>query len=168
MTRAQLAEAEPIIKSVAYRFSGGGLRCGFGVEDLEQEARIALHRESKHFRKRLGSWPAFARVIIFRRISDLTRFNHLREVELNGHDFEIQNDTGLSQETIALISSAVDELPRFQRSIVRLRFGLGPKPPMKIGEIADFVGLHRNTVSPQLRSALAELGQKITRARITD
>ena len=166
MTEAQLTEAEPIIKSVANRFEGGGRRCGLAVEDLQQEARVALLSAETKFKGK-SDWRTFAWAVCFRRCHELTR-RDLREDEFNGREIELPAaDPGLEPETVAALRRAVASLPTRQRAILSLYYGLKKPPPISQEQIADRIGIPRGTVRDALQSSLKKIRQKLPRNLLT-
>jgi len=98
---------------------------GHDRDDVRQEARIALWTAARTYRRELGTWPAFARLVVRRRLDSLTRTannrrnglltNAARDDELERQAADAELELRLD---VAELLHAIDTLTMLERRAI--------------------------------------------------
>src|SRR5687767_7427789 len=157
-----------MVYRVAYQFAGNH----FDAEDIAQEVFIKVYRSLDKFRQdaQLSSWMYR---IVMNACIDHRRRQHPAAVAPFGDEAE-QKLLNTPEETPGpesrayagelgqVLESEINRLPHGQRIVFVMRHHQG----LKLGEIADALGLAEGTVKRQLHAAVHRLRHALTRANV--
>lgn len=157
-----------MVYRVAYQFAANH----FDAEDIAQDVFIKVYRSLDTFRQdaQLGSWIyriAMNACIDHRRRhspAGSSPFGDEAEQRLQHTpaDGPGPEECAYGGELGRLLQAEVDRLPDGQRLVFIMRHHQG----LKLGEIADALGLAEGTVKRQLHGAVHRLRHALTRARV--
>ncbi len=150
---AIIEKHESMVYSLAYNF----FRNRTVAQDIAQEAYLELYRNLAKIETdlHLGNW---LRQTVTRKCIDHTRrqkhrrYQPLEDVQEPGFN-DVQRDPILAD----VLREKVAALPEKMRMVVVLRF----QEDLKLGEIAETLGVPLNTVKTTLRRALGKLRPKV-------
>jgi RNA polymerase sigma-70 factor (ECF subfamily) len=157
-----------MVYRVAYQFAGNH----HDAEDITQEVFIKVYRSLDKFRQdaQLSSW--MYRIVMNACIDHRRRqtpagaapFNEEAEHRLLNTPEETPGpeDRAYAGELGQVLESEIGRLPDGQRIVFVMRHHQG----LKLGEIADALGLAEGTVKRQLHAAVHRLRASLSRARI--
>jgi RNA polymerase sigma-70 factor (ECF subfamily) len=157
-----------MVYRVAYQFAGNH----HDAEDIAQEVFIKVYRSLDKFRQdaQLSSW--MYRIVMNACIDHRRRqtpagaapFNEEAEQRLLNTPEETPGpeDRAYAGELGQVLESEIGRLPDGQRMVFVMRHHQG----LKLGEIADALGLAEGTVKRQLHAAVHRLRASLSRARI--
>jgi RNA polymerase sigma-70 factor, ECF subfamily len=158
-----------MVYRVAYQFSGNH----HDAEDIAQEVFIKIYRSLDRFRRdaQLTSW-------IYRIVMNAC-IDHRRRSRINasapaGDEAEYRmlnapeetpgpEDRAYAGEIGEVLQLEIGRLPKGQRIVFVMRHYHG----MKLGEIADALGLAEGTIKRQLHAAVHRLREALAHARVT-
>ncbi|MFL6279034.1 MAG: RNA polymerase sigma factor [Vicinamibacterales bacterium] len=158
-----------MVYRVAYQFAGNH----HDAEDIAQEVFIKIYRSLDRFRRdaQLTSW-------IYRIVMNAC-IDHRRRSRMNaaapaGDEAEYRmlnapeetpgpEDRAYAGEIGEVLQLEIGRLPKGQRIVFVMRHYHG----MKLGEIADALGLAEGTIKRQLHAAVHRLRDALARARVT-
>lgn len=136
-------------------------RSGLDLEDLKQEAVIALTRAAELFDPRRGfQFSTYASSAIMRRLRAIER-RHFEGV--CGKEVELRADWGVAKsEAVAAIASNLPEidlsiLPERTRYVIVHRFGIGGARPRTLEDVGRSLGLNKERVRQIQNDGLAAL-----------
>ena len=157
-----------MVYRVAYQFAGNH----HDAEDIAQEVFIKVYRSLDKFRQdaQLSSW--MYRIVMNACIDHRRRqtpagaapFNEEAEHRLLNTPEETPGpeDRAYAGELGQVLESEIGRLPDGQRLVFVMRHHQG----LKLGEIADALGLAEGTVKRQLHAAVHRLRASLSRARV--
>lgn len=158
-----------MVYRVAYQFAGNH----HDAEDIAQEVFIKVYRSLDRFRQdaQLSSW--LYRIVMNACIDHRRRHSPAGFAPF-GEDAEHKmlntpevtpgpEERAYAGELGSVLESAVAALPKGQRIVFVMRHHQG----LKLGEIADALGLAEGTVKRQLHAAVHRLRQVLTNANVT-
>jgi RNA polymerase sigma-70 factor (ECF subfamily) len=158
-----------MVYRVAYQFAGNH----FDAEDIAQEVFLKVYRSLDKFRQdaQLSSWMYR---IVMNACIDHRRRQHPAAVAPFGEEAE-QKLLNTPEETPGpesrayagelgqVLESEINRLPHGQRIVFVMRHHQG----LKLGEIADALGLAEGTVKRQLHAAVHRLRHALSHANVT-
>lgn len=158
-----------MVYRVAYQFAGNH----HDAEDIAQEVFIKVYRSLDRFRQdaQLSSW--LYRIVMNACIDHRRRHSPAGSAPF-GEDAEQKmlntpevapgpEDRAYAGELGSLLESAVAALPKGQRIVFVMRHHQG----LKLGEIAEALGLAEGTVKRQLHAAVHRLRGVLSHAKVT-
>jgi RNA polymerase sigma-70 factor, ECF subfamily len=157
-----------MVYRVAYQFAGNH----YDAEDIAQEVFIKVYRSLDKFRQdaQLTSW--LYRIVMNACIDHRRRhlpagsapFGEEAEQKLLNTATETPGpeDRAYAGELGQVLESEINRLPHGQRIVFIMRHHQG----LKLGEIADALGLAEGTVKRQLHAAVHRLRHALTRANV--
>jgi RNA polymerase sigma-70 factor (ECF subfamily) len=157
-----------MVYRVAYQFAGNH----YDAEDIAQEVFIKVYRSLDKFRQdaQLSSW--LYRIVMNACIDHRRRqvpagsapFGEEAEYKLHNTATETPGpeDHAYAGELGQVLESEISRLPQGQRIVFIMRHHQG----LKLGEIADALGLAEGTVKRQLHAAVHRLRSTLTRANV--
>lgn len=157
-----------MVYRVAYQFAGNH----YDAEDISQEVFIKVYRSLDKFRQdaQLSSW--LYRIVMNACIDHRRRhapagsapFGEEAEYRLLNTPEETPGpeDQAYAGELGDVLSAEIARLPPGQRIVFIMRHHQG----LKLGEIADALGLAEGTVKRQLHAAVHRLRHTLTRGRV--
>ena len=158
-----------MVYRVAYQFAGNH----HDAEDIAQEVFIKVYRSLDKFRQdaQLSSW--MYRIVMNACIDHRRRqspagsapFGEEAEHKLLNTPEETPDpeNRAYAGELGQVLESEINRLPHGQRIVFIMRHHQG----LKLGEIAEALGLAEGTVKRQLHAAVHRLRQALTRANVT-
>jgi RNA polymerase sigma-70 factor (ECF subfamily) len=157
-----------MVYRVAYQFAGNH----YDAEDIAQEVFIKVFRSLEKFRQdaQLSSW--LYRIVMNACIDHRRRqlpagsapFGEEAEHKLHNTATETPGpeEHAYAGELGQVLESEINRLPQGQRIVFVMRHHQG----LKLGEIADALGLAEGTVKRQLHAAVHRLRHALTRANV--
>src|SRR5918993_3968713 len=158
-----------MVYPVAYQFAGNH----YDAEDIAQEVFIKVYRSLDKFRQdaQLSSW--MYRIVMNACIDHRRRHNPAGAAPF-GEEAELRlmntaeetpgpEDRAYAGELGQVLEAEINRLPHGQRIVFVMRHHQG----LKLGEIADALGLAEGTVKRQLHAAVHRLRGALTQANVT-
>lgn len=135
-------------------FSWGCIPTALETEDLVQEALIKIWEACPTFDPARSPWP-MVKVIANNAFKDACRlYGKYHSVSLDSFDIETLGQTLESETTPSNVNTLLDFLKPRQKEIIKMAFGIDQPEAYGINEIAEELGITRQTVSSDKKKSL--------------
>lgn len=124
------------------------------TEDLVQEALVKIWEASPRFEQARSPWP-LVKVIANNAFKDACqRYGKYQSISIESFDIEVLGQTLESETTPSNVNALLDFLTSRQKEIIKMSFGIDQPAAYGINEIAEELGITRQTVSSDKKKGL--------------